>query len=368
MKKLSLYIFLVLMWWNVGFAEFYELNKCFIKGGFHEAPFKSWEEFNVDRIKSYFKPGDTKGLLNSKIIYEGPKYDDYIFSINIEQSTVTQLRIYNDEWINKLHEKNLDWCKKEPEECKRVFTMHKDKIKVRPEKYKYDIYNIVNFAGGIVEAKFIDKSEEFPDLTKTYSLNINLDNNEVNSRSDSPSTFLNFDKIFACNKGDSAPGKGDTSSGTAFFINNRGNLITNNHVVEGCELSKINYFNKEYETNLISTDKTLDLALLKVDLEPKDFISFSNKEPRKRQTIIIAGYPLGEYLSDDLKINEGKISSLKGFENNSNEITVDLAINPGNSGGPIVDENGQLVAVAVAGMSKEVTEGISFGIKSSAVT
>ena len=158
------------------------------------------------------------------------------------------------------------------------------------------------------------------------------------------------------------------TSGTAFFINKKGNLLTNNHVVEGCEVSKINYFNKEYGTSLISTDKTLDLALLKVDLKPKDFISFSNKEPRKRQTIIVAGYPLGKYLSDDLKINEGKISSLKGFENNSNEITVDLAINPGNSGGPIVDENGQLVAVAVAGMSKDVTEGISFGIKSSAVT
>jgi len=158
------------------------------------------------------------------------------------------------------------------------------------------------------------------------------------------------------------------TSGTAFFINQKGNLLTNNHVVVGCKVSKINYFNKEYEANLISTDKTLDLALLKVDLKPKSFISFSKKEPRKRQLVIIAGYPLGEYLSDDLKINEGKISSLKGFDNNSNEITVDLAINPGNSGGPIVDENGQLIAVAVAGMSKEVTEGISFGIKSSAVT
>jgi len=158
------------------------------------------------------------------------------------------------------------------------------------------------------------------------------------------------------------------TSGTAFFINNRGNLITNNHVVEGCKLSKINYFNKEYDTNLISTDKTLDLALLKVDLKPRAFISFSNKEPKKRQLVIVAGYPLGQFLSDDLKINEGKVSSLKGFENNSNEITVDLAINPGNSGGPIVNENGQLVAVAVAGMSKDVTEGISFGIKSSAVT
>ena len=157
-------------------------------------------------------------------------------------------------------------------------------------------------------------------------------------------------------------------SGTAFFINNRGNLITNNHVVEGCKTLKINYFNKELEVDLISTDKTLDLALLKVKLKPKSFISFSKKEPKKRQVVIVAGYPLGQYLSDDLKINEGKISSLKGFENNSNEITVDLAINPGNSGGPIVNENGQLVAVAVAGMSKEVTEGISFGIKSSAVT
>ena len=157
-------------------------------------------------------------------------------------------------------------------------------------------------------------------------------------------------------------------SGTAFFINNRGNLITNNHVVEGCEISKINYFNKEYDTDLIATDKTLDLALLKAEFIPKSYIAFSSNEPKKRDLIIIAGYPLGKYLSDDLKINEGNISSLKGFDNNSNEITVDLAINPGNSGGPIVNENGQLVAVAVAGMSKEVTEGISFGIKSSAVT
>jgi len=167
-----------------------------------------------------------------------------------------------------------------------------------------------------------------------------------------------------------SPETGETndiaSSGTAFFINNRGNLLTNNHVVEGCKLSKISYFNKEHDAQLISTDKTLDLALLKVDLKPRAFISFSNDGPKKRQQIIIAGYPLGQGLSDDLKINDGRISSLKGFENNSNEITVDVAINPGNSGGPIINQKGQLVAIAVAGMSKDVTEGINFGIKASA--
>ena len=162
--------------------------------------------------------------------------------------------------------------------------------------------------------------------------------------------------------------KDGLTSGTAFFINSKGYLITNHHVVKGCKLSKINYFNKEYDAKLISTDKTLDLALLKVDVKPKSYITFSKNEPKKRQQIIVAGYPLGKGLSDDLKINDGRISSLKGFENNSNEITVDVAINPGNSGGPIVNHKGQLVAIAVSGMSKDVTEGINFGIKTSAAS
>ena len=155
-------------------------------------------------------------------------------------------------------------------------------------------------------------------------------------------------------------------SGTAFFINSRGNLLTNNHVVEGCKLQKIIYENNEHEAKIVATDKTLDLALLKTDLKSTSYISFSKEEPTKLQTIYVAGYPLGKGLSDDLKINDGKINSLKGFENNSNEIQVDAAINPGNSGGPIVNRRAELVAIAVSGMSKDVTEGINFGIKSSA--
>ena len=155
-----------------------------------------------------------------------------------------------------------------------------------------------------------------------------------------------------------------SSSGTAFFISNKGYLLTNNHVVKGCSLSKITYFNKEYDAKLIATDKTLDLALLKVKIKPKSYFSFSKDEPKKLQKIYVAGYPLGKGLSDDLKITTGIISALKGFEDNSNEIQVDAAINPGNSGGPIVNENGELVAIAVSGITK--AQNINFGIKSSA--
>ena len=44
-----------------------------------------------------------------------------------------------------------------------------------------------------------------------------------------------------------------------------------------------------------------------------------------------------------------------------------MTINSGNSGGPIVNEDGDLVAVAVSGLSKSESEGIGFGIKSSSV-
>ena len=47
-------------------------------------------------------------------------------------------------------------------------------------------------------------------------------------------------------------------------------------------------------------------------------------------------------------------------------LLIDAPINPGNSGGPIINENGNLVAIAVSGLAKDQTEGINFGIKSSA--
>jgi S1-C subfamily serine protease len=156
------------------------------------------------------------------------------------------------------------------------------------------------------------------------------------------------------------------ASGTAFFVSNKGHLITNNHVVVGCSISKITYQNKDYETKLLATDKTLDLALLKAELKNKSYLDFSGDEVKKMQKIYVGGYPLGKGLSDDLKITSGIVSSLKGFEDNSNEIQIDAAINPGNSGGPIINEDGELVAIAVSGLAKDQTEGINFGIKSSA--
>ena len=157
------------------------------------------------------------------------------------------------------------------------------------------------------------------------------------------------------------------SSGSGFFINNKGYFVTNNHVVKECKQSKIKFKEEEVDAELIATDETLDLALLRANVKPKDYLDISDEPPEKMQRIYVAGYPFGKGLSDDLKFTQGIISAVKGYADNSNQIQLDAAINPGNSGGPIVNEDGDLVAVAVSGMSKSKSEGIGFGIKASSV-
>ena len=159
------------------------------------------------------------------------------------------------------------------------------------------------------------------------------------------------------------------ASGSAFFISNKGHIITNYHVVEDCkDNSKIFYKNNNVDAKLIAKDAYLDLALLKAEVNNSKFISISNMAPKKLQRIIAAGYPFGKYLSDDLKFTSGIVSSLKGVQDDSTRLQIDAALNPGNSGGPIIDENtGKLVAVAVAGLRKDVTEAVNFGIKAGSV-
>ena len=161
---------------------------------------------------------------------------------------------------------------------------------------------------------------------------------------------------------------GQLVSGSGFFIDKNGYVVTNSHVIDGCKNDKkvhINNVSKNFE--IVADDKSLDLALLKTDIKNKDYIKITREEVNKLDKIIVAGYPLGKFLSDDLKFTEGIVSSLKGFMDSSHEMQIDAAINTGNSGGPVVNENGELVGVAVATLSKEITEGINFAIKSSSV-
>lgn len=156
------------------------------------------------------------------------------------------------------------------------------------------------------------------------------------------------------------------ASGSAFFINNKGNIITNNHVVERCGGPiKVLYNKKEFSAKVLSKDANLDLAVLSSDIKPNQYLKLSKKSGDKLDRVVAAGYPLGYKISDELKLTAGIVSATKGWKDNINEFQIDAALNPGNSGGPVVNDAGNLFGVAVAGLADR--QNLNFAIKSKAV-
>ena len=155
------------------------------------------------------------------------------------------------------------------------------------------------------------------------------------------------------------------SSGSGFLVSKNGYMITNHHVIDGCVNVKALFNSKEYNVNIIATDKVNDLAIIKAELKSEKFFSVSNNDAQLLEEVIVAGYPLGKQVSEAIKATTGTITALAGMGDNYAEFQTDAALNSGNSGGPILNSKGNVVGIAVAKIQEEGVESFNFGIKSS---
>ena len=163
------------------------------------------------------------------------------------------------------------------------------------------------------------------------------------------------------------------SSGTGFFISKEGHIITNNHVINACNATKVNYQGNVVVAKILARDRINDLALLQADIKPKDIFNISTNDADLLEEIYVAGYPFGKAVSSSVKVTRGVVSALSGLGDNYSNILIDAALQPGNSGGPIIDNKGNVVGIAVSKLDYEkvieafgtIPENTNFGIKSS---
>jgi len=156
------------------------------------------------------------------------------------------------------------------------------------------------------------------------------------------------------------------ASGTGFFVSKSGHIISNHHVIEGCDTTKLTFKGKEVTADVLAVDKMNDLAILKANLIPNKVYSVATEDAGLLEDIIIAGYPLGKKVSAAIKTSKGSVTALAGYGDNYSEFQTDAALNQGNSGGPIMNQKGNVIGVAVANYGKKAgVESFNFGIKSS---
>jgi len=162
----------------------------------------------------------------------------------------------------------------------------------------------------------------------------------------------------------------DRVIGSGFFIDKRGYILTNHHVIESEVDPKYEGYSRMYirmsespageriPAKVVGYDKTFDLALIKTEVTPEFvFGGWGRQVLTPGDRIYAIGSPAGL----EKTITSGIISAMgRRLLQVGDSIQVDVPLNPGNSGGPLLNEKGDLIGIVFAGMQQ--FEGLNFAV------
>jgi len=156
-------------------------------------------------------------------------------------------------------------------------------------------------------------------------------------------------------------------TGSGVIISPDGYIITNNHVVADATEIEITLNNKKvYKAQLIGSDESNDIALVKIEDSDLPFITFANSDNVKvGEWVLAVGNPYNLTSTVTAGIISAKGRDLDGNNNIESYIQTDAAVNPGNSGGALVNTRGELVGINTAISSQTGSYvGYSFAVPS----
>ena len=136
--------------------------------------------------------------------------------------------------------------------------------------------------------------------------------------------------------------------GTGFFINSRGQIVTNYHVIFGADQAVVRtQAGRRYPVKqIVAENKEADLVLLAADIPSSEIspLEVSGKLPEVGEKIYAIGHPMGL----EKTVSEGIVSAIRKLPKLGDIIQITAAISPGSSGGPVFNSSGVVIGVARA--------------------
>jgi len=162
------------------------------------------------------------------------------------------------------------------------------------------------------------------------------------------------------------------SSGTGFFVNASGYVVTNAHVVDECgSIAVLSNKQETDEATLVANDTTNDLAILKTRLKPETTATIRSGV-RLGENVAAFGFPLAGTLASSGNFTWGNVTALSGLGDDSRYLQISVPVQPGNSGDPLLDQSGAVVGVVSAKLNAlkfmlanngDIPQNVNFAIK-----
>lgn len=158
--------------------------------------------------------------------------------------------------------------------------------------------------------------------------------------------------------------------GSGVIVSEDGYILTNNHVIgEADEVNVMLSDNREFRAEIVGTDKSTDLAVLKIEADHLEPASLGDSDKLEvGEWVLAMGSPFGLDQTVTAGIISAKSRANVGLTDYEDFIQTDAAINPGNSGGPLANLRGEVVGINTAIASRSGGYmGVGFAIPSAMV-
>jgi putative serine protease PepD len=171
------------------------------------------------------------------------------------------------------------------------------------------------------------------------------------------------------------PSQSSQAEGSGFVYDSKGDIVTNQHVVDGAQSITVKFWNgKTYKATIVGTDSSTDLAVVRVNAPASELHPLSLGDSGALQVgdgVVAIGSPFGlegTVTSGIVSALHREMRSQSGFTIDDS-IQTDAAINHGNSGGPLLDESGQVIGVnSQIESDSGGNDGVGFAIPSNTVS
>jgi hypothetical protein len=165
----------------------------------------------------------------------------------------------------------------------------------------------------------------------------------------------------------------NTVTGSGFFVSTEGHLLTNLHVVKGCQTASLKVGGSAASARILFSDTKNDLAVLKFDHPPAFLLFRQDERLRLGESVVAVGYPLAGVVASSMNLTTGTISALAGLGDDARIVQFTAPVQPGNSGGPLLDQSGHVVGIVTSKLSPlwtaahlgDIPQNVNFAIKAS---